>query len=152
MAEGTKTYEGLAVPLLGEAEMVQQTAATDLLTMTGAASMTGDFLVLQDSTGTELFVINSDGDIATITNFADDVSLETGKHVILAKTDQTTYSRLRLPVLNTAPSSAGLTKGDIWLAKATTDIYRLALCISTVAGTVKYGSRVARDTIGTASN
>ena len=56
MAEGTKTYDGLAVPLLGESEITQQTAATDVLTITGAASMTGDYVVLQDSDGVEEIV------------------------------------------------------------------------------------------------
>jgi hypothetical protein len=63
MAEGTKTYEGLAVPLFGESEIKQQTAATDIITLTGAASMSGDFLVCQSSTGTESFVVDKDGDI-----------------------------------------------------------------------------------------
>jgi len=56
MAEGTKTYDGLAVPLLGESEIQQQTAATDVLTITGAASMSGDYVVLQDSDGNEEIV------------------------------------------------------------------------------------------------
>ena len=61
MAEGTKTYEGLSVPLYGESEIQQQTAATDILTFTGAASQTGDFIVAQNSTGAELFVVSSSG-------------------------------------------------------------------------------------------
>ena len=61
MAEGNKTYEGLAVPLLGESEIKQQVAATDILTITGASGMTGDFLVFQDNSGTEVFVIESGG-------------------------------------------------------------------------------------------
>jgi hypothetical protein len=61
MAEGNKTYDGLAVPLFGESEIQAQTAATDILTITGAASHTGDYLVLQDSTGTELLYIDSNG-------------------------------------------------------------------------------------------
>ncbi len=65
---------------------------------------------------------------------------------------QTAFARLRLPILNTAPASAGLAKGDIWLAKATTDVYRLAICVSLATGAVKYGSRAIRDTIGTASS
>lgn len=63
MAEGTKTFMGLSVPLFGESEIQQQTAATDLLTLTGAGSMSGDFLVLQNSTGAELFVISNSGAI-----------------------------------------------------------------------------------------
>lgn len=63
MAEGTKTYEGLAVPLFGESEIQQQTAATDLLTLTGASSMSGDFVVMQNSTGAELLVIGYKGTV-----------------------------------------------------------------------------------------
>lgn len=63
MAEGTKTYEGLAVPLFGESEVQQQTAATDLLTLTGASSMSGDFVVMQNSTGAELLVIGYKGTV-----------------------------------------------------------------------------------------
>ncbi len=69
MTEGTGTFMGLAVPLFGESEIQQQTAATDLLTLTGAASMSGDFLVLQNSTGTELVVISSSGAITTVRGF-----------------------------------------------------------------------------------
>lgn len=63
MAEGTKTYEGLAVPLFGESEIQQQTAATDLLTLTGASSMSGDFVVMQNSTGAELLVVGYKGTV-----------------------------------------------------------------------------------------
>lgn len=61
MAEGNETYEGLAVPLFGESEIEQQTAATDILTITGAGSQSGDFLVCQTNTGTENLVISSSG-------------------------------------------------------------------------------------------
>ena len=63
MAEGNKTFLGLAVPLLGESEIKQQTLGDDILTITGAASQTGDFLVCQDSAGTEKFVVTKDGAI-----------------------------------------------------------------------------------------
>jgi hypothetical protein len=61
MTEGTSTFQGLGVPLFGESEIQQQTAATDLLTLTGAASMSGDFLVLQNSSGAELLVVSASG-------------------------------------------------------------------------------------------
>jgi hypothetical protein len=63
MAEGTKTYMGLAVPLYGESEIQQQALATDILTLTGATSQSGDFLVCQGATGTEYFVVASSGSI-----------------------------------------------------------------------------------------
>jgi len=61
MAEGGRTYEGLAIPLYGEYEQTQETLATDMVTLTGKASMTGDFLVCQTSAGTENFVVSSSG-------------------------------------------------------------------------------------------
>jgi hypothetical protein len=63
MPEGTTTYDGLAVPLSGESEIVATTAANDILTLTGATSHTGDFLVCQNSTGTELAVVDVSGNI-----------------------------------------------------------------------------------------
>lgn len=61
MTEGTGTYKGMAPPLLGEYEQTQQTAATDMVTLTGASSQTGDFLVCQNSSGTEKFYVDVNG-------------------------------------------------------------------------------------------
>ena len=61
MAKGSETYAGLAVPLFGESEIKQQTAADDILTVTGATSQTGDFLVFEDVDATEVFSITSGG-------------------------------------------------------------------------------------------
>lgn len=56
MPVGTDNYKGLAVPLYGQSEIKKQTAATDLLTLTAAATNdSGDLLVLRDSAGTEKF-------------------------------------------------------------------------------------------------
>lgn len=63
MATGTDTFEGLALPRLGSYQQEQQAIADDMVTLTGKASMSGDFLVCENSAGTELFVINKDGDI-----------------------------------------------------------------------------------------
>lgn len=66
MAEGTSTYDGLAVPLSGESEITQTTVGNDILTLTGAGSQTGDFLVCQTNTGTENLVISSSGLITSV--------------------------------------------------------------------------------------
>jgi len=66
MAEGTSTYDGLAVPLSGESEITATTAANDILTLTGATSHTGDFIVCQDSAGTENFVVGVAGSVSAI--------------------------------------------------------------------------------------
>ena len=63
MAEGSETYKGMAVPLFGESEIVQQTVGNDMLTLTGKASMTGDYIVCQNSTGAEVRVLNAAGEM-----------------------------------------------------------------------------------------
>ena len=66
MATGNLTYMGLAVPLYGEAQITGVTAANDVLTITGVSAQTGDYLVLEDSSGNEDFVIGSTGMIGTM--------------------------------------------------------------------------------------
>jgi hypothetical protein len=63
MSEGNSTFLNGAVPIVGESEIVQKNLALDILTITGAAGQTGDFLVLQNSAGTERLVIDKDGNI-----------------------------------------------------------------------------------------
>jgi hypothetical protein len=186
MAEGNDTFLNQGVPLEGESEIFQQHLATDILTITGAVGQTGDFLVLQNSAGTERFVVDCEGAItasgpltitgttaitgattitgaATITGatlvtgaaqITGALTMSNGYDIVLPKgaVGQTSFSKLQLPILNTTPASAGLTKGDIWLAKATTDVYRIALCVSTATGAPRYGARIIRVTLGTASS
>lgn len=63
MAEGSKIGFQGNVPLDGESNIVQTVAglASDVLTITGAAGQTGDFLVCQLSDGTEQFALTSSG-------------------------------------------------------------------------------------------
>lgn len=63
MTVGTRTYEGLAVPLKGESKITQETAATDILTIDGIASQTGDFIVCRSSAAAEKFVVTKDGNV-----------------------------------------------------------------------------------------
>lgn len=67
MTVGNHTWASGAVPLRGESEIEQLTAATDILTITGAASQSGDFLVCRNSSGTEKFVVDKDGDVSAAT-------------------------------------------------------------------------------------
>ena len=115
MAEGTKSYEGLAVPLFGESEIEQQTAATDILTITGATSQSGDFIVLQDASGNEKFVVSSSGLITTavgqtfdniITNSAlSSSSVEAGVKVTVSSTGAVAAGATLLNGFLVAPSS-----------------------------------------------
>ena len=147
MAPGTDTYKGLAIPLFGHSTMEARSTTLDILTMDLAASGTGDFFVFRTNAGTELSYIDSAGAFQA-------VGAAGASGVILGKgtVGQTAFAKLRLPILSTAPASAGLTKGDIWLAKASTDTYRMALCISTVAATVRYDAILNRVTLGTVSH
>lgn len=80
MTVGNKTYMGNAMPIYGEAEIVQETLATDILTITGATSQSGDFLVCRNSSGTEKFSIASTG----ATTFAAGITATTGNVVATA--------------------------------------------------------------------
>jgi hypothetical protein len=63
MTVGKDTFNGMAVPLKGDFEVVQRQAGYDIMTMTGVANQTGDFLVCRDSSGNELAGINVEGAI-----------------------------------------------------------------------------------------
>ena len=83
MAEGKSTYEGLGAPLFGEYEQTQTTVGNDMVTLTGKASMTGDFLVCQTSAGVENFVVDKLGVVSL------DVSATTmvaGLNVVVSST------------------------------------------------------------------
>jgi len=66
MTTGSKTYESLAVPLLGESEIVQQVAATDILTIRQASASSGSPLVIRNSSSTNVFGVDSAGAIRTM--------------------------------------------------------------------------------------
>ena len=109
MAEGNKTFEGLAVPLYGESEIQGQTAATDILTLTGAGSHTGDFLVCQNSSGSELAVIDISGNVTG-------VSLDVTGQVEAASLAVTGIGTFDLTAQNVGTASfavAGLTANDV---------------------------------------
>jgi hypothetical protein len=116
MAEGNDTYEGLAVPLYGESEIKAQTAANDILTLTGAASHTGDFIVCQNSTATtELFVLTNAGALATagaITGASLDVAGQV-EAASLAVTGIGTLDFLAADVGTVTFAVAGLTSNDV---------------------------------------
>jgi hypothetical protein len=69
MTEGISTFMGLAVPLYGESEIHAQSQTLDILTITHSSAGTGDFIVAQGYTGTEVFVVSSSG-LITATGLA----------------------------------------------------------------------------------
>ncbi len=63
MTVGTTTWEGEGVPRKGESEIVQQSASVDIITITGASSQTGDFLVCRNNSGTEKLYVDASGNV-----------------------------------------------------------------------------------------
>ena len=122
MAEGTSTYMGLAVPLFGESEIRATTAANDILTFTGAASQSGDFIVCQHSTATtEKVVIDYQGNITNlgataVTGAVTGASLDVTGQVEAATLAVTGIGTLNLSAQNTGTASFqvdNLTTSDV---------------------------------------
>lgn len=114
MAEGNKTYKGLALPLNGEYEQKQITAATDMVSLTGASGQTGDFIVAQNSSGTEKFVVDANGYV--------------------------TSTRVRMGSAITTAPTTGLVKGDLFVifGGSTATAPNIGVCVSTATQLIKY--------------
>jgi hypothetical protein len=128
MATGTKGFKGLAVPLNGESQIQQITAADDILTITGASGQAGDFLVCENSSGTEKFYVDASGNIVTTGNIS-----ATGTLTV-------TGNRIKLgSALTTAPTT-GLTKGDMFVifGGTTATAPNIGVCVSTATQLIKY--------------
>lgn len=54
-------YDNLAVPLYYEVEFTQNTAGTDIVTLSGHMDQTGDFLACVNHAGTERFAVSAKG-------------------------------------------------------------------------------------------
>jgi hypothetical protein len=63
MATGSDSWKGLGVPLFGDSEIKQRTAATDIVTITGASGQTGDFFVCRIDGNTEVMSVEDSGRI-----------------------------------------------------------------------------------------
>ena len=61
MAAGTQTYNGIGLPIYGEATITGQVAATDTLTIKQPASASGASLSVVDSSDTHRFAITAKG-------------------------------------------------------------------------------------------
>lgn len=120
MAEGNSSYKGLAVPLAGESEIKQITAATDIVTLTAITAATGDFLVCQTAGGGEVAVIDANGYL--------------------------TAQRLVWPTTPTTGITTGLTKGQMVCIWQSSTGPSLGVCVSTATQLVQY---IASFNIGT---
>ena len=121
MTRGTTTYEGLAMGLVGEFTMTQTTAATDFLTLQGVSGMTGDFMVLLDSSSSELMWINNVGTYyvrneVTATAYT---GIDTRSEIMDGATG-TWYSGMGHRITNSAQIGAQVYAGNLhWIGSAT---------------------------------
>jgi len=90
MTAGDKTYGGLGVPLSGEFEIKQVTLGTDIMTITGATSQSGDFIVCRDVDGAEKFVVNAAGGFEVAGAFTNPPILDYAIATAIATTAPTT--------------------------------------------------------------
>ena len=123
MTVGNCTYKGLAVPLRGEVELKQDTAATDFVTLTGDSSISGDFLVCRAST-TEKAWINSSGKAFV-------AGADSAANVVLPASVRLKFSA----PATTAPTDMVL--GEIRLVMGSTEP-QLACCYGTTAASIYY--------------
>ena len=139
MSEGSDTYKGLAVPLNGNFE-IQGITALDIMTLTNAASTSGDFIVCQSQNGTEVFVVEDAGNVTvggeglTITSggltvTAGDLTVSAGDIVV----GDGHYLRFA-GELTTKPTT-GLTLGDMFVYQAANN-YKIGVCTDTAANNV----------------
>lgn len=149
MATGTSTYMGLGVPLFGEFVITQTTGATDIMTIEGGDTQTGDFIVARTSTGTERFVVEDGGNVAITQASAADIGIKlvqastpTTHPVAVYANDAATVRfaltknhGLLLRTRTTAPTT-GLTKGEVFLLFHGS-APKLAICTSTAGKTLK---------------
>jgi hypothetical protein len=149
MTVGTSTYMGLAVPLYGEFKVTQTTAATDIMTIDGMDSQTGDFLVLRDSTATERFVVQDGGNVVITQKAAADVGISLVQYStptanafqVLANDASTvrfaiTANHGILPRIRTTKPTTGLTKGELFVLFHG-EVPKIAVCISTAGKQLK---------------
>ena len=108
MTVGTCHFRGLALPLYGEAELKQDTAATDFITLTGDTSISGDFLVCRAGT-TEKAWITSAGKLYG-------TGMEVQTHLKLATGKSLKFSS---PYTTGVPTT-GLVKGEMFLCMQST--------------------------------
>lgn len=134
MATGTSTYMGLAVPLYGEAQIQGVTAANDVLTITGVSAQTGDYLVLEDSSGNEDFVIGSTGMIGTmVLGTVALASLASNASATVALTGITTDCVVQ--IFNRVATTA-ITVPRVWASDADKLGYSAHSAVTTAAQTV----------------
>ena len=154
MANALDTMGTNAVPLLPSTgfTIIQQTTSTavDVVTVRAATSGTGDYLVLQNSSQTERFVVEDGGNVVLTQSAAGDVGLKilrastpTAHALKIADNGDGTTKQFVvtknynvLPRVYTTRPTTGLVKGEI-LVLFHNSLPKIGICSSTAAQTIK---------------
>ena len=154
MATGTDSFMGKAMPIVGNATLTGETAADDILTITGASSQSGDYLVIENSSGTELFYIDSNGGFNTGSKVDFDFAGSAAKGIIWdASADRLSMknsgagiTKLNLGDCVTAPTT-GVDVGDLFIIQSSA-VFRLGVVTT---GTTKVYTTKFQYTAGSSS-
>lgn len=154
MAQGSDSFMGKAMPILGNVTLTGETAADDILTITGATSQSGDYFVIEDADGTELFYIDSNGDLNSVGKKDFDFAGSAAKGVIWdASADRLSMknsgagiSKLNLGDCVTAPTT-GVDVGDLFMIQSSA-VFRLGVVTT---GTTKLFAGKFQYTAGSSS-
>lgn len=139
MPTGDSAWKGLALPLYGEAQIHQITAANDILTLTAITGSTGDFLVLETAGGGEVVAFGAAG--AMTINGTMTIS---GTANLVAR-DR--FFNFGSGAIATAPTT-GMVKGNIFIQWISDDAAGFGMCMSTATQAVKWCRAFDSSTVG----
>jgi hypothetical protein len=106
MAEGSSSWNGLGQPLYGEYEQKQQSSAVDMVTLTATSTSGGDFLVAQNSAGTERFVVEDGGNIVMVQGAAADNAISVTQYAAASGYPLVVYNSSASRVFNLSSTGA----------------------------------------------
>jgi len=142
---------GLGIGRYGEYDLNQNTATTDIFTITGATSQSGDFIVCRNSTGAELFVVTSAGAVTAAGALTLSSSVTGTQHTLVVSAT-TMVAGLTVSVTSTgalqalgttehnvngiviAPSSKAIMNCALYYAGGSTTTVNTAISLLGVAG------------------
>lgn len=139
MPPGDSTWKGLAVPLYGESQIHQVTAANDILTLTAISGATGDFLVFETAGGGEVVVFGASGALT----IAGTMSVTGTSNIVM----RDRFLNLGSGAVATAPTT-GMVKGDLFVQWVTDNTAGFGMCMSTATQAVKWCRIFNADTAG----
>ena len=126
----------------GEFNITQLTAATDLVTLSGAASQTGDFLVGRDSSNNERFVVDKSG---VIEKFKVRVQTKTADYTCVETDSGSFFTNIGATedVTFTLPATADMVAGEFYVFMSAVDAVEFKVAGGTADKMVTFNDATA---------